>query len=243
MKRIITLCLLVWMLTVSASYAESGFVFGIKPGNTINSASFGIKMGNLVPMIGADLIWITASGTYTDEDYSSYYGWTGDYYEYRSIDEDEMDGSAFLLIPNIGMKMYMGQKSVRPYFLGNIFFSLPFVSAESKSRYESWEYVNGELEYHYVDIDDDGLDEDDEELIEDALGFWGLTLGGGAEYFFSENFSVGGEYGIRLLFGGAEASGEDRDSYGDEEYIDAFSTEVSTSIRMTYAVMSLNYHF
>jgi hypothetical protein len=231
------------MLAISTGYGQGGFVFGIKPGNTINSASFGIKMGNLVPTIGADLIWITASGTYTDENYSSYYGWSGDYYEYRSIDEDDVSGSAFLLIPSIGMKMYMGDKSVRPYLLGNIFFSLPFVSAESESRYESWEYINGELEWHYIDIDDDDLDKEDEELIEDALGFWGVTLGGGAEYFFSEHFSVGGEYGLRLVFGGVEASDEDRSSYGDEEYVDAFSTEVSASVRVTYAVISLNYHF
>ncbi|MBN2000284.1 sigma-70 family RNA polymerase sigma factor [candidate division KSB1 bacterium] len=227
--------------------AQSDFVFGIKPGNTVNSAYFGLKMDNLVPMVGVDVVWLTASGKYTDtseDQWNSYYDGTN--YKQKTVSSIDMEGSALLLIPHIGAKYFLGSGDVKPYFFGNAFFSMPSVKMESSWKDESWYYEDNRQVDHDTDKGSEDLDEETEDIIKDVLGFWGITIGGGAEYFFSERFSIGGEYGIRLLFNSVNISGESGDSdpngYG-QSYRNEWEGELSASLRVTYAVVSLNFYF
>ncbi|MFH1218974.1 MAG: hypothetical protein V1694_00775 [Candidatus Eisenbacteria bacterium] len=234
MKRVIVVCFIVCLLVAGSGFAESKYMFGIKPGNTLSSAYFGIRTGRLVPMVGTDLVWLSASATETDEDYHSY-GTSS----YRSIDQNKLEGSAFLLIPHLGAKMYMGDRDIRPYLFGSVFFSIPLVNAESEERYEYWEYENGELTEHHVDTSNEDLNKEDENLIKDALGFWGFSFGFGTEYFLSDSFSIGGEYGIRLLLDGIGR----KETHGDHEDGEILKDEASAKVGLTYAVVTLNYHF
>jgi hypothetical protein len=242
MKKTALLCFLILVLIASSALGQDKYIFGVKPGNMINSASFGFKMSKWVPFVGVDLVRLSASTTFTDEDYHSWY-YDDDLYEYRDINQDKLSGSAFLLMPQLGVKRYMGSGDVKSYFFGSVLHSIPFVSAESESRDEYWEYENGVLIDHDVDVDKDELGKETEDLLEDVLGFWGVTLGGGAEYFFNERFSVGGEYGIRLLFIGSKFTDEDRDVEDDYEYVDRYTSEITSSLSLTYALFTLNYHF
>jgi hypothetical protein len=242
MKKAALLCFLMLVLIASSALGQNKYIFSVKPGNILNSASFGYRMGQWVPFAGMDLVRLSASTTFTDDDYHSYY-YGDDFYEYRDINMDKLSGSAFLLMPQLGIRRYMGSGDVRSYILGEVFHSIPFVNAKSESRDEYWEYENGVLVDHDLNVTKDELGKETEDLLEDVLAFWGLTFGGGAEYFFSDRFSVGGEYGIRLLFLGTKNTDEDRDVYGEDEYIDKYTSEVSSSLSLTYALLTLSYHF
>jgi hypothetical protein len=234
MKRVIVVCFIACLLVAGSGFAEPTYVFGVKPGSTLSSAYFGMKMGRLVPMVGTDLVWLSASATETDEDYYTYNNHT-----HRSIDQDKLKGSAFLLIPHLGAKMYMSDMDIRPYFFGSFFFSIPFANAESEERYEYWEYEGDELTDHGVQTNTEDLSNEDEDLLEDALGFVGLSFGFGTEYFLSDSFSLGGEYGIRLIFGGAQRKETDEYDDGSETLKD----EATARVGLTYGVVTLNYHF
>jgi len=245
MQRILFFFLILGLLLVNISFGQSNFVFGVKPGSTINSAYLGLKINMLVPFFGVDMFGISASGKYSDTDYNYYYSnWSNTTYEWRSIETTEFSGSAFLLIPHFGAKLYLGTQNVRPYFFGNVFFSKPSVNAEAKWKEEWWEYENGHLVDHDIDSDSEELEDKTKETIEDVLNFWGITFGGGAEYFFSEHFSIGGEYGIRLLFNKIEYSEENQDSYRpDDSYSEKWEGEASACFKVSYAVFTLNYYF
>ena len=131
--------------------------------------------------------------------------------------------------------MYMRDQGVRPYVLGAIFFSLPNVSADAKTRDEDWQYRNGEEVSHDVDFDADELSDADKGVLEDALKFWGMTIGCGGEYFLRDDFSIAGEYGIRLMFDGAEREERDDDGWLREE--------AEAVVGVTYAAVVVGYHF
>jgi hypothetical protein len=124
-----------------------------------------------------------------------------------SVDVGGDDLSGTMILPHIGSKVYFAdersQGEVIPYVQGGLLFSIPSVN---------W----------------DGMDADDEKLIEDALGFWGLNAAFGSEYYFSDAFSVGGEYGVRYFSGGADG--------------DAGNDDVSVSLAITYIAVTLNFH-
>ncbi|MCC7430689.1 hypothetical protein IT568_07595 [bacterium] len=209
--------LMLELLLINNSFGQLNFAFGVAPGSKINSAYLGLKMNNVIPFCGVEMLGISVSGS---GEYLNY-----DYYSEK--DKAEFSGNAFLIIPHFGAKLFMGTQNVKPYFVGNAFFSIPSASA----KVEWWEYENNNL-YDY------GSEKLDPDALEDILSFWGITLGGGAEYFFSKNFSIGGEYGIRLLFNKIEYSKES-EGYN---YQEKWKSEVSANFQISYAVFTLNYY-
>ena len=80
-----------------------------------------------------------------------------------------------------------------------------------------------------VDLGDDESLDDAKEFAQDLLSPFGLNLAFGAEYHFSDHFSLGGEYGFRYLMSKAE--------------MDEADLEVSTTMGMTYAAITANFAF
>jgi len=238
MRRVIVICGLVCLLAAGSGLAQPKYMFSIRSGGIISSACFGMDMGRVVPMVGTDFLYVSGSASSIDEDYSSYTD-QGDEIVDRHIYEDKVDGRAFLLVPQVGAKVYLRQTGLRPYLLGSLFFTVPFVDGESTSREEYWHYENGELVGHGVDIDTEKLSEKDKALLKDALGLWGITIAGGGEYFLNERLSIGGEYGIRLFLDTAEQG--ERSGYGGD--IHSEKDKASASIGLTHAAIVLNYHF
>ena len=129
-------------------------------------------------------------------------------YKYEEEDfTDEFTGA--LLVPTLGLKWFVGGSGdIKSYI--NLAISKPIIT--------------GKLEY------DGEPDEDFEEAV-DNISLLGGELGFGVEYLFSEQFSMGGEFGIRTVSGKFETS----DDFG--EY------SVKAGITPTYSKISLNFYF
>ncbi|MFC1570029.1 hypothetical protein ACFL4L_07320, partial [bacterium] len=158
------------------------------------------------------------------------------------VESIEFSGNAFLVIPNIGVKYTFSDKEIQPYAFGSLFIGLPMVNIEGKGNYETWE--NGELTETESNVEIPDLSTL-EETVADILGFWGVSLGGGAEYFFHPQFSIGAEYGFKLVFDSATVNREttNMDEQSMSGYQKTWNADVSASMRMSYAAMTLNFYF
>ena len=136
-------------------------------------------------------------------------------------DEMKIKGSVFM--PTIGVKFFAVEKNQLKGYL-TAAFSKPFLSAKLE------------------------LDGQEVEEISDAVDkvkLWGATAGVGAEYFFDDNFSLGGEFGLQIV------TGKYTDEYTEEVYNEDdytyqefdFEDEVTVRLMPTYSKISLNFYF
>jgi hypothetical protein len=220
-------------LLVPALSFAGPLVFSMSPGQGVQSAQVGLSMGKFMPYFGLDLMGISgkvkADYEYTDSYYDTGEGAWVDYVSQKST--VDASAGATLLIPHIGARFYFATEPLKPYVFLGFLKSMPFVSAK----------ISGTDNYFNPDGTSDGsdtysakLEGDAKDVITKPLGFWGMNLGFGAEYPFSENFSLGGEYGLRWFHTSTESSG----LLGDE-----MSAEMSASLKLTTARVVLNYNF
>jgi len=122
---------------------------------------------------------------------------------------DSFDFSVHLFIPKAGVRL-LGARTgdLRGYTLAEAFFLLPVVSSSE------W------------------TDEDKKE-IRDALDLIGLTIGFGAEYFVSDQFSVGSEASMNLVSHSTEYTGD----------YDTYTSETRTILSALMTNVTLNYYF
>ena len=129
-------------------------------------------------------------------------------YSYDS-ESGSSDFSAHLFIPSVGVRL-LGARTgdLRSYTLVEAFYLLPVVSSS--------EFTG-----------------DDEKEVRDALDLIGLTLGFGAEYFVSHQFSVGSEASLNLIYHSTDRT-EDFDNY---------TRETRTILSAVLTNVTLNYYF
>ncbi len=160
--------------------------FSVTPGSMINGASLGVKVGNLIPYFGADLFWVSAEYSSTD-DYESDNYW--------STETVKVEGSAFLLVPQLGLKWYPQMLSRREdldtYVKSAFFFSIPSVNVKGERIYQSRYDRN---------VDNYDISASEEDAAKEVLSFGGLEFGFGSEYVFSPSFSLGAEFGLRVIW-------------------------------------------
>lgn len=122
-----------------------------------------------------------------------------------------------LLMPSVGVKFFALEKGgLKAYF--NLSGSKPMVSGKMKE-------------------DDEVIDDFAENLKK--IKMFGAELGFGAEYFFSNNFSIGGEYAIRYL-GGNHNIRDEYEYWGEPAVVtDKFSARFAPTI----AKITLNFYF
>jgi hypothetical protein len=139
-----------------------------------------------------------------------------------AVTSDDNDVSASVFIPHLGTKLFLSnygvEHTVAPYFLGDWFFSTASVNADQ---------ATGAVE----------------NAVKDVLEFWGLGFGFGAEYFFSESFSVGGEYGVRYLHDKVDEHSDTYEYSPGYPSVQKVNNEFTLAFKVTYAVLSVNYHF
>jgi opacity protein-like surface antigen len=134
----------------------------------------------------------------------------------------ELSAGATLYIPNIGARYYFTGKELKPYVYLGLLKSIATVSAKVKTNVTESEFA-GEAK----------------DQLTSLLGFWGINAGFGTEYPFSENFSVGGEYGFRYLLTSAEGKGT-----ADSVLLgEGVSDEISASLKNSMVRVVLNYKF
>ena len=135
-----------------------------------------------------------------------------------SVTVEDSDISASAYVPNFGLRFYLNpglvSGAVVPYLQGT--FMKSFAS---------------------IDIGDSESELTD--AIGDLLSFYGFSIAFGAEYFFSDRFSVGGEYGLRYIMTSTEM-----DVAIDilDEPIEVDS-DLDVSYGASYAAVCLNFHF
>jgi len=210
------LCLLSALLILISAQVFSQLTFSVAPGLNLNSACFGYKTGNFVPFIGIQMMALSGKSIETGTEW--------DYDTNQPVlFEDESKISGSLIIPTLGVKYFALEKNkLKGYAMAAL--SKPFFNAKVT--------FNGE---------------ENEELQDmlDKVSLFGGMAGVGVEYFFDENFSIGGEYGILIMTGNYE------DEYIDEyynpntsTYVDAeLSIKLKGKIMPTYAKASLNFYF
>jgi len=153
-----------------------------------------------------------------------YCGISGSYsfkvnYTTGTDESDEYKFTGKVIMPSIGVKYFAVEKNkVKGYV--NATFAKPFLSAKLTVDGNEYSVVSDEVK---------------------NITLWGGSLGVGAEYFFDDNFSVGGEFGIHAVFGKYSKTVTD-DDYNGNGPAD-ITREVKTMVMPTYSKISLNFYF
>jgi hypothetical protein len=213
------------------------FAFSVKPGQTLNGASFGIKLGGLILSAGLDYMRVSStvesSGTNINETYNSQYiapyGWVYTYGYQLNPYSDKYEASLNIYAPNISLKLLLGgTEKVSPYITASV--SKPFFTGT---------------------VSTNGKEEDVQKYI-DNLSVWAYQVGFGGEYFFTNSFSIGGEFGIRFIstkysqentntesvYVGSSQTGYNYQNVQTKDNID-----LGLNLGATYSIMTLNYYF
>jgi len=133
----------------------------------------------------------------------------GTKYKFEESGFEDTNLSAALIIPGIGLKYFLNkQNQIQPYL--NLSLSKPFIS--------------GKLEF-------DGEEDEEFRDVIKNINLFGAEFGFGVEYFFDDNFSIGGEYGFRYLNLKYKAS----DDFDD--------ITVNANVSPTYSKLTLNFYF
>lgn len=209
-------------LIIIASFAlfcafdlNAQLTFNVSPGVISGGTSLGYKMNDLVPYFG--LQYFGASYTYerSGVDYNS----SGIKTPYSN--KDEMSANVYL--PQIGAKYFIkNMKGIKLYLNGSINYAL--LSASTISN---------------------GIENQSVKEAASGMSIWGLEFGVGTEYFFSNNFSIGGEFDLRLLFAGSTNS-DNTTIYNPKTGNSESSTvnyKYNVNMGITNSKLILNYYF
>jgi opacity protein-like surface antigen len=215
MKTKLILIVLAIFFLSTKSYCQISF--GVSPGIALNSAYFGYKVNEkLIPFIGFQY----ANAKFKLEE-------SGEEFDYdlgRVVSySNETTFSGSLYVPNIGAKYFIKQQNKINAYV-TLCLSKPFLSGKLKN--------------------DGEVDEDFKEEIK-KISMFGGEFGFGVEYFFDENFSIGGEFGLRYLHL------KYKDTFDDEFYNpntgDYQTTEIKDDFRYnvspTYSKIAFNFYF
>ncbi|MFO7370635.1 MAG: hypothetical protein R6X09_10230 [Bacteroidales bacterium] len=210
---------LVLLLAVCLLFGLKGysqFAFGVAPGLSTNSAYFGFKAGKVVPYIGFQYAGLAIKLEESGE------AWDDDEYDIIPYSNDiKIKGN--LYVPNLGVKVFaVEQNKLKAYF--NLSVAKPFLSAKYEEDGEEFEELS--------------------DLVKE-IKLIGGEFGFGVEYFFDNNFSIGGEFGLRYLHAKYTNSYEDEEyNYDTGTYEDVtIENTLKASMSPTYSKISLNFYF
>ena len=129
--------------------------------------------------------------------------------------------SGNIYIPTIGIKFFaIEQNKLKAYF--NLSVAKPLIRAK---------------------VEDNGTEVDELNDILNEIKLFGGEFGFGIEYFFDNNFSLGGEFGIRYM-GGKYTSSFQQDVYnGIDMQPEDFEDTYKFGLMPTYSKISLNFYF
>lgn len=204
-------------LLVVATEGFSQFSFGVSPGISFNSAYFGYKINNkFVPFIGFQYVGAKLKMEESGTRYDFNINQIVSYNEKREI-------SASLAVPNFGLKYFIKHHDkLQAYLL--LSFSKPILNAK---------------------VTDDGVEDEDLKENIKGISMWGSELGFGVEYFFDENFSFGGEFGLRTFRLKSNTSRTDTifdPNTGNPQEVE-IKNDYAFNLSPTYSRISLNFYF
>lgn len=121
------------------------------------------------------------------------------------------------------------KEDLTSYLKGAYFFSIPSVTATGKRVYQD----RYDREVNSYDIS--GSEED---AASDLLSFGGIELGFGSEFNISDNFALGAEVGLRLIWNNVDYSDSNNGGYSNESW----SAELKSAYRFTYTALTLSFN-
>jgi hypothetical protein len=225
MKRIVGVLIMGLMLTASESVAQLNFA--VKPGLTGNSGQFGINVGGVMVFGGLEYLRTTSSLEESGSNLAYYYNYqtyTASYtlqpYSYTS------EASMNVYVPFVGAKILFGGREANKtgaYITGII--GKPMFSSKSIS--------NGK---------------ESTDSFFNNLSAWMLMAGFGGEYFFSESFSIGGEFGLRVILVSYKEENPETTQLYDyststyKNYTTPHKYNLNLGMGITYSTLVLNYY-
>ncbi|MES2627784.1 MAG: hypothetical protein V4616_02335 [Bacteroidota bacterium] len=208
-----TLMIVASALVLLCAESKAQFNFGVSPGLNLSTAHIGYKFGRFEPTVSFAFL----RGTLKSEVSGQEFDGSGNLVNYT----DEVEGKAGIYLPGIGLKYFF-----KPVGKINSYLSLNLVKPVIKASYS----VNGESETEVQD-----------EL--DKLSLFGTQLGYGVEYFFDQNFSVGGEFGLLFVKGRYKSTDEVEQFGPTGTTTTERKSDYKVVINPTYATISLNFYF
>lgn len=167
MKKIF---LLTFLVLLSASILKAQFSFSVGSNIISGGATFGYKIGDIIPFIGIQ--YISGGVTSTESGYRTNWPDTN-LIPYT----DKFETSISIYMPNAGLKYFiLSNKDLKLFLNGSI--NIGFVSSTDKRN---------------------GVEDTTSNYLSD-ISIWGFEIGIGSEYFLSKSFSVGGMLSLRQLY-------------------------------------------
>lgn len=130
-----------------------------------------------------------------------------------SSEDNSYDMTVLFLIPRAGVRL-LGNRygDLNTYYFTEVFAVIPFISGSD-------------------------IGSEEKEDFRDEMNPFGLTIGKGVEYFFSDSFSIGGEMSFNLVLHSTS------DDWYDDWDNSRYSREVSTRLGATLCQVTFNYYF
>lgn len=218
MKKFNLKCMMAGLLCMSVASTKAQFHFSISPGMQLNGALFGYKLKKCVPYIGFQMMGGSVNFTETGKKHDPN---TGDVIDYKDL----YKASGAVYIPSLGCK----------YF---------FIETNKLKAYANLSVSKFLLSAKVEDSNDPAATVDLKKAL-DNTRIYGAQLGFGTEYFFDGNFSIGGEFGFRMIH--VNFKEERTETISDPNTGNLISySRVSTSkinFNPTYTKLSLNFYF
>jgi hypothetical protein len=212
--------LLIALFSLLISPVFGQFTFSVSPGISLNGATFGYKVGKIVPYVGIQMINAKLGVENNSFDYNT----PGTLIE--TVNNTDIKANIF--VPTIGAKYFFIQSNKLKAFAG-LSLSKPIIHAKVTNEENGVVQTNTGIDQTVSDIND--------------IKIFGGELGFGVEYFFDDNFSVGGEFGLRYLTGkfSQKRNGTAYDGIANHNVVRY--TDVNLNLMPTFSKISLNFYF
>ncbi len=217
MKNNILIAMLIVFTLFFGVQGKAQFTFSVSPGFHLNGASFGYQMGNLITYGGLQII----GGAYTETETGKEFDKNGNLQSYTK----KYTVNESLFVPSLGARFFFKKVGkLKMYGDGVFAYFIPSVKITDSENPSA----NSEFKDQF-----------------EKVHIFGGQLGFGTEYFFDNNFSVGGEFGLMLLNGGYE---EKQDNFvynpitGEYVNTDCFYN-YKINLTPTFIKISFNFYF
>lgn len=166
-------------ILIASNIAFSQLTFSVSPSVLKSSAAFGYKIGNFNPYAGISSNSFSINSDFTNE----YSGFANDGSPIVLTEKTEVKGLIGVYLPEIGAKYFIPFDNNVKAFI-NLSLVKPIL-------YYNYEFENTPDPSTLI-----APDLTPEPEITNELSLLGTKLGFGAEYFFNNSFSIGGEFGL-----------------------------------------------
>jgi len=206
---------------LASSFAQ--FNFSVSPGLNLNGASFGYKVGGFSPSLSFQYMNFNTHYLQNGKTFDADLGKIVDY-------TNKYDLNASMMLPSLNLKYsFITKNNIKAYLICS--FLQPIVKAK--------------LDLNSGDTEFDTNLEADFDKYKKSFKAWSGEIAFGAEYFFDENFSLSGEFGLRH-FNVKYTDTYDHDilDYETGDYVTTQTTvELKNNINPTFTKISLNFYF